>query len=155
MITGHENRRSLYATRDEWHRVLSMNELRALLRAAGLGQREFAALLSVAPETFRTWDSGRRVVPPPVLQRARGAAAHHGLQTELLPLDQLAKELNVHPRTLQAAARTGRLEAHFTVKAVFGRLCLLKSPFLLMALILRGPQHTLLRPSCPSFSRSC
>jgi hypothetical protein len=38
-----------------------------------------------------------------------------------LPLDQLAKELHVHLRTLQAAARTGRLEAHFSVRSAFGR----------------------------------
>jgi ribosome-binding protein aMBF1 (putative translation factor) len=39
----------------------------------------------------------------------------------LLSLDQLAKELGVHIRTLQAAARTGRLEAHFSVRSAFGR----------------------------------
>jgi DNA-binding XRE family transcriptional regulator len=38
-----------------------------------------------------------------------------------LPLDQLAKELHVHIRTLQAAVRTGRLEAHFSLRSVFGR----------------------------------
>jgi ribosome-binding protein aMBF1 (putative translation factor) len=36
-------------------------------------------------------------------------------------LDQLARELHVHIRTLQAAVRTGRLDAHFSVKSVFGR----------------------------------
>jgi DNA-binding XRE family transcriptional regulator len=38
-----------------------------------------------------------------------------------LPLEQLAKELHVHLRTLQAAARTGRLEVHFSVRSAFGR----------------------------------
>jgi len=56
-----------------------------------------------------------------MLPRARVAAAHHARQTELLPLDQLANEFHVHVRTLQAAVRTGRLEAHFSVKSVFGR----------------------------------
>jgi DNA-binding transcriptional regulator YiaG len=121
MITGHENRRSLYHTRGEWHRVLSMNELRDLRRATGLGQREFAALLSVAPETYRTWDSGRRAVPARMLQHARAVVPHHARQTELLPLGQLANELHVHVRTLQAAVRTGRLDAHFSAKSVFGR----------------------------------
>lgn len=51
---------------------------------------------------------------------ARGTAAHQR-QHEQLPLDQLAKELHVHVRTLQAAVRTGRLDAHFSVKSVFGR----------------------------------
>jgi len=108
LITGHENRRSLYDTRGEWHRVLSMNELRDLRRATGLGQREFTALLPVALETFRTWDSGRRGVPAPMLQRARAVVAHHARQAELLPLVQLANELHVHVRTLQAAVRQGR-----------------------------------------------
>jgi DNA-binding transcriptional regulator YiaG len=40
-----------------------MYELRALRRAADLGQREFATLLSVPLETLRTWDSGRRAKP--------------------------------------------------------------------------------------------
>jgi len=101
--------------------VISMFELRDLRRATGLGQREFAALLSVPLETFRTWDSGRRQVPAQMLHRARVAVETHARQTELLPLDQLANELHVHIRTLQAAVRTGRLDAHFSVKSVFGR----------------------------------
>ena len=99
----------------------AMNELRDLRRAIGVGQREFAALLSIPLETFRPWDSGRRVVSVAVLQRARRAVAHHQRQHEQLPLDQLARELHVHVRTLQAAVRTGRLAAHFSVKSVFGR----------------------------------
>ena len=55
-----------------------------------------------------------------MLQRAREAVAHHQRQDERLPLDQLAKELHVHIRTLQAAVRTGRLAAHFSVKSLFG-----------------------------------
>ena len=98
-----------------------MNELRDLRCATGLGQREFAALLAVPLETFRTWDSGRRTVVAPVLQRAREVVANHARQAELLPLDRLANELHVHIRTLQAAVRTGRLDAHFSVKSVFGR----------------------------------
>src|SRR5262244_3898059 len=38
-----------------------------------------------------------------------------------MSLDQLAKELGVHIKTLQAAARTGRLDAHFSVRSAFGR----------------------------------
>ena len=98
-----------------------MNELRELRRGIGLRQREFAALLSMPLETFRPWDSGRRVVSVAVLQRARDAVAHHQRQHGRLPLDQLAKELHVHIRTLRAAVRTGRLAAHFSVLSVFGR----------------------------------
>jgi DNA-binding transcriptional regulator YiaG len=121
MTSGHAVRRSLYYRRHEWHRVRGMYEFRELRRSAGLGQREFAALLSVPLETLRTWDSGRRPIPPPVFQRAAAAIAHRKRQRELLPLAQLAKELRVHVRTLQAAERTGRLEAEFSVRSVFGR----------------------------------
>jgi DNA-binding transcriptional regulator YiaG len=48
----------------------AMNELRELRRAVSLGQREFAALLSIPLEALRRWDSGRRVVSVAVLQRA-------------------------------------------------------------------------------------
>jgi DNA-binding transcriptional regulator YiaG len=98
-----------------------MYELRALRRAADLGQREFAALLSVPLETLRTWDSGRRSIPLPVLRRAEAAVAHRLRQRQELPLAVLARELHVHVRTLQAAARTGRLDARFSVRSVFGR----------------------------------
>jgi len=98
-----------------------MSEIRKLRLDVGLKQREFATLLAVPLETLRTWDSGRRRVPAVVLQRARMSVAHHRRQQELLPLDQLAKALGVHLRTLQAAARTGRLETHFSVRSVFGR----------------------------------
>ena len=121
MTSGHECRRSLYCSRNEWHGDRWMYELRELGRSANLGQREFAALLSVPLETLRTWDSGRRAVPIRVMQRAAATIANHKQQQELLPLDQLANELGVHIRTLQAAARTGRLEAHFGVRSAFGR----------------------------------
>jgi hypothetical protein len=70
---------------------------------------------------LRTWDSGRRAVPALVLQRARSAVAQHTRLNEVLLLDQLARELHVHLRTLQAAVRTGRLDAHFSVRSAFGR----------------------------------
>jgi DNA-binding transcriptional regulator YiaG len=98
-----------------------MSEIRELRLDVGLKQHEFAALLAVPLETLRTWDSGRRTVPAVVLQRARMSAAQYRRQQELLPLNQLAKELSVHLRTLQTAARTGRLETHFSVRSVFGR----------------------------------
>jgi DNA-binding transcriptional regulator YiaG len=98
-----------------------MTDLRELRRAADLSQHEFAARMSVPVNTFRMWDSGLRPVPTPMLQRARAVVARHARQTELLPLDRLANELHVHLRTLQAAVRTGRLDAQFSVKSVFGR----------------------------------
>ena len=101
--------------------MLSMNELRELRRQADLSQRDFAGLLDVPLNTFRMWDSGLRPVQAHMLLRAREAVEHHAQQTELLPLSRLAKELHVHMRTLQAAVRTGRLAAQFSVKSVFGR----------------------------------
>ena len=98
-----------------------MYELRELRRTAELGQRDFAALLSVPLETLRTCDSGRRQVPKRILRRATEAVVDFNKRKELISLAQLARELNVHVRTLQAAARTGRLETHFSVRSVFGR----------------------------------
>jgi DNA-binding transcriptional regulator YiaG len=123
LSTGHV-RRSHWTT-DAVNGIVSsaMSEIRALRRAAGLKQREFAALLSVPPETLRTWDSGRRRVPLVLLRRARDVGARHRRQEELLPLGELARELGVHVRTLRAAARTERLRAHFSVRSVFGRRC--------------------------------
>ena len=98
-----------------------MNELRQLRRHAGLSRRDVAGLLDVPLNTFRMWDSGLRPVPAPMLLRTRAVVEHHAQQTELLPLSQLAKEFHVHVRRLQAAVRTGRLDAHFSVKSVIGR----------------------------------
>lgn len=56
-----------------------------------------------------------------MLQRARAVVADHARQTELLPLAQLAQELRVHVRTWQAATRTGRLQATFSLRSAFGR----------------------------------
>ncbi len=97
------------------------SELRNLRRAVDLKQEEFAALLAVPLETLRTWDSGRRHPPANILQRARKVVAERPRDTERLSLDQLARELGVHQRTLRAAARTGRLDVQFSSKSVFGR----------------------------------
>lgn len=120
MNTGQVRRRSLYVSRGEWQ-CGTVNELRELRHQADLSQRDLAELLDVPVNTFRMWDSGLRPVPAPMLLRARAAIKHLAQQTELLPLARLAKELHVHVRTLQAAVRTGRLEAHFSVRSVFGR----------------------------------
>ena len=102
-----------------WSQV--MNLLRDLRRNAGLTQQGFADLIDTPVNTFRMWDSGLRPVPAHVLPRARRATIEHARQTQLLPLSELATELGVHVRTLQAAARTGRLDVHFSEQSVFGR----------------------------------
>ena len=98
-----------------------MGELRDLRRAVDLKQEEFSALLAVPLETVRTGDSGRRTPPAHILQRARKVVADRPRDTELLSLDQLARELGVHQRTLRAAARSGRLDVQFSSRSVFGR----------------------------------
>ena len=98
-----------------------MNALRQWRRDADLSQRDLAGLLDVPLNTLRMWDSGLRPVPARILLRAQAAIEHHAHQTALLPLAELAREFRVHIRTLQAAVRTGRLAAHFSVKSVFGR----------------------------------
>ncbi len=71
-----------------------MGEIRELRPRVGLSQQECAALLNVPLETFRAWDSGRRMVPAAALQRARTVVIEHARQTELRPLDRLAAELH-------------------------------------------------------------
>ncbi len=120
VVIGHECRGPLYSTLTGWHRG-PVNALRDLRRTAGLSQRDFAELVGTPLNTFRMWDSGLRSIPSPSLRRAKEALTHHAHQNELLPLDQLAAELGVHVRTLQAAARTGRLEVRFHTRSIFGR----------------------------------
>lgn len=98
-----------------------MNDLRDLRRNAGLTQHEFATLLGVALESLRTWDSGRRRVPPRALEHAKRAIDDRQRRMELLSIDQLARELGVHERTLRAAARNGRLAVQFFSRSAFGR----------------------------------
>lgn len=102
-----------------WH-CGAVNPLRDLRRAANLGQRELADLLAVPLETLRTWDSGRRPMPSDILQRAETAVREHQRRHQLLSLRELAIALGVHIRTLQAGARTGRLETHFSTRSSFG-----------------------------------
>ena len=82
-----------------------MNELRQLRRDANVTQRELADFLEVPVNTFRMWDRGLRRPPVHVASGAREALIARAKRRELLPLAKLAKELGVHVRTLQAAAR--------------------------------------------------
>ena len=98
-----------------------MSPIRQYRVALGLSQTAFAARLGVPLETYRPWDAGRRAPPPPVCARARDAVAQHVYHQAPVPLAQLAAERQVHVRTLQAAARTGRLAVTFSTRSVFGR----------------------------------
>src|SRR5262245_12096120 len=54
-----------------------------------------------------------------VLERTKHVVADRAHQTELLSIDQLARELSAHQRTLRAAARAGRLAVRFSSRSVF------------------------------------
>jgi len=67
------------------------SEIRHLRRRLRLSQPRFAALLGVSPETYRTWDCGRRPVPATWLGRARALALTHDPDGQR-PLRDLATE---------------------------------------------------------------
>lgn len=97
-----------------------MNVLRRLREQAACSQAQFAQLLGVSPETYRTWDSGRRLPPAAIIRTARRVC-----DTEcgrLLPLAQLAADCGMHVRTLQHAAKDGRLSVRFSTRMAFGKL---------------------------------
>ena len=78
-------------------------------------------MLGVSPESYRTWDAGRRATPPKMLARARVLATHRDEHT-LLPLPVLALIIGVHVKTLRAAARDGRLPVTYDTRTTFRRL---------------------------------
>lgn len=93
--------------------------IRKLRLGLKLSQPQFANLLGVATETYRSWDSGRRVVPDLWLDRARQLATAHD-PYRLWSMWALSLELGVHVRTLRDAARSGRLEVTYGNRVVFG-----------------------------------
>ena len=105
-----------------WCDVVEPRTLRECRIALGQSQAAFAALLvGVSPESYRTWDAGRRATPPKVLARARALATHRD-DHELLPLPVLALLIGVHVKTLRAAARDGRLPVTYDTRTTFRRL---------------------------------
>ena len=74
-----------------------------------------------SPESYRTWDAGRRAPPPKVLARARALATHRD-DHELLPLSMLALLVGMHVKTLRAAARDGRLPVTYDTRTTFRHL---------------------------------
>ena len=104
-----------------WCDVVKPRTLRACRIALGKSQAGFAAMLGVSPESYRTWDAGRRAMPPKMLARARALAAHRN-DYDLLPLPVLALLVGVHAKTLRAAARDGRLPVTYDTRTTFRRL---------------------------------
>ena len=72
-----------------WCDVVEPRTLRACRIALGQSQAAFAATLGASPESYRTWDAGRRATPLKILARARTLATHRD-DHALLPLPVLA-----------------------------------------------------------------
>ena len=104
-----------------WCDVVEPRTLRECRIALGQSQAAFAAMLGVSPESYRTWDAGRRATPPHVMARARALATHRD-EHALLPLPVLALLIGVHVKTLRAAARDGRLPVTYDTRTTFRQL---------------------------------
>ena len=104
-----------------WCDVVEPRTLRECRIALGQSQAAFAAMLGVSPESYRTWDAGRRATPPKMLVRARALATHRD-DHALLPLPVLALLIGVHVKTLRSAARDGRLPVIYATRPTFRQL---------------------------------
>ena len=104
-----------------WCGVVEPCTLRECRIALGKSQAAFAAMLGASPESYRTWDAGRRATPPQVMARARALATYRDDHT-LLPLPVLALLIGVYVKTLRSAARDGRLPVTYDNKTTFRRL---------------------------------
>ena len=104
-----------------WCDVVEPRTLRACRIALGQSQAAFAAMLGASPESYRTWDAGRRATPLKILARAKALATHRD-DHALLPLPVLALLIGVHVKTLRSAARDGRLLVTYDTRTTFRRL---------------------------------
>ena len=104
-----------------WCVIVEPRTLREYRIALGKSQAAFATMLGVSPESYRTWDAGRRATPPTMLARARVLATHRDDHAPL-PLPVLALLIGVHVKTLRAAARDGRLPVTYDTRTTFRRL---------------------------------
>ena len=104
-----------------WCDVVELRTLRECRLALGQSQAAFAAMLGASPESYRTWDAGRRAPPLKILARARALATPRD-DHALLPLPMLALLIGVHVKTLRSAARDGRLPVTYDTRTTFRRL---------------------------------
>ena len=104
-----------------WCGVVEPRTLRECRIALGQSQAAFALMLGASPESYRTWDAGRRATPPKILARARALATHRN-DHALLPFPVLALLIGVHIKTLRSAARDGRLPVTYDTRTTFRRL---------------------------------
>lgn len=103
-----------------WHRE-RVTGLRSCRQQLGVSQADFARVLGVPVNSLRMWDSGLRPTPARILEQAQSAAEAAVRDHQPLTLPDLAEVLNIHVRTLQAAARTGRLEVQYVTRSFFGK----------------------------------
>ena len=82
-----------------WCDVVEPCTLRDCRIALGKSQAGFAAMLGASPESYRTWDAGRRATPSQVMARAKALATHRD-DHALLPLPVLALLIGVHVKRL-------------------------------------------------------
>ena len=78
-----------------WCVVVEPRTLRECRIALGQSQAAFAAMLDVSPESYRTWDTGRRATPSQVMARAQALATHRD-DHALLPLPLVANVCATH-----------------------------------------------------------
>ena len=71
-----------------WCDVVEPRTLRACRIAMGQSQAAFAAMLGASPESYRTWDAGRRATPLKILARAKALATH----PTAAPLNRAARD---------------------------------------------------------------
>ena len=130
-----------------WCDVVEPCTLRECRISLGQSQAAFAATLGASPESYRTWDAGRRAPPPKVLARARALATHRD-DHALLPLPVLALLVGVHVKTLRAAARDGRLPVTYDTRTTFRHLRARATPAAARA-FRRSHYRRMVRPDDP------
>ena len=96
--------------------------LRECRIALGKSQAVFATMLGVSPESYRTWDAGRRATPPKLHRPRRGYWRRIATSTRSFRLPILALLIGVHVKTLRSAARDGRLPVTYDTRTTFRRL---------------------------------
>ena len=104
-----------------WCDVVEPRTLRECRIALGQSQAAFAATLGASPESYRTWDAGRR--------ERRRRCSHARVRwrriattTNSFHLPVLALLVGVHVKTLRAAARDGRLPVTYDTRTTFRHL---------------------------------
>ena len=96
-----------------WCVVVEPCTLRECRIALGKSQAAFAAMLGASPESYRTWDAGRRATPPKMLARARALATHRDDHARVLAdadidLVSICSYDDAHAEQVLAALEAGK-----------------------------------------------